>query len=214
MTADTHSHGPIQDCPEQWPVIESAHRFAGRIIGVRSDTVRMPDGQTVTRDVVIHPGAVGIVALDDVGRVLVIRQYRHTVNHLLWEIPAGILDVPGESPLRAAQRELYEEADHRATDWRVLVDVCNAPGALSEALRIYLARGLTEVPEGERHQRVDEEADTPVARAPLVDLVRGILAGELHNNVLASGVLALSAALAGDGLDALRPADAPWPMRP
>jgi ADP-ribose pyrophosphatase len=132
----------------------------------------------------------------------------------LWEIPAGLLDVPGENPLHAAQRELYEEAHVKAEDWRVLTDVYTTPGGCDEAVRIFLARGVSEV-EGERFEVSEEEADMEHARVPLGELVRGVLAGELHNNCLVVGVLALQAALSVEGgLDGLRPADAPWPARP
>jgi ADP-ribose pyrophosphatase len=145
--------------------------------------------------------------------VLLLKQYRHPVRQKLWEIPAGLLDVPGENPLHAAERELYEEAHVKAADWRVLADVYTTPGGCDEAVRIFLARHLSEA-EGERFEVAEEEADMELARVPLTELVRGVLAGELHNNCLVVGVLSLAAARAADGLDALRPADAPWPARP
>ena len=155
----------------------------------------MPDGSVVRRDYQVHPGSVAVLALDDEGRVLVIRQYRHPVRHKLWEIPAGLLDVPGENPLHAAQRELYEEAHVKAEDWRVLTDVYTTPGGCDEAVRIFLARDLSEA-EGERFEVEDEEADMELARVPVEELVRGVLAGELHNNCLVVGVLSLAAARA------------------
>jgi 8-oxo-dGTP pyrophosphatase MutT (NUDIX family) len=201
----------LADRPERWPVVGSVERFTGRVVTVRTDTVRMPDGALADRDVVAHPGAVGVIALDERGRVLVVQQYRHPAGHLLWEAPAGILDVPGENPWHTAQRELYEEGHHRASHWRVLVDLMTSPGMTDEVVRIYLARDLAGVPDEERHAGQDEEADMPVAWVPVEELVRRILAGELHNPTLLSGVLALHAALAGDGLDTLREAGAPWP---
>ncbi|MER5834835.1 NUDIX hydrolase, partial [Streptomyces sp. NPDC002130] len=164
-------------------------------------------------DYQVHPGSVAVLALDEADRVLVLRQYRHPVRHKLWEIPAGLLDVPGENPLHAAQRELYEEAHVKAEDWRVLTDVYTTPGGCDEAVRIFLARDLSEA-EGERFAVAEEEADMELDRVPVEDLVRGVLAGELHNNCLVVGVLSLVAARSGDGLDALRPAQAPWPARP
>ncbi|MFE7776643.1 NUDIX domain-containing protein [Streptomyces sp. NPDC057445] len=203
----------IKDTPEEWPVTATAIPFKGNKTSVRTDDVVMPDGTVARRDYQVHPGSVAVVAVDESGRVLVLRQYRHPVRHRLWEIPAGLLDVPGENPLTAAQRELYEEAHVKAVDWRVLVDVYTTPGGCDEAVRIFLARDLSEA-EGERFQVSEEEADMELARVPLEELVRGVLAGDLHNNCLAVGVLALSAALAGDGVDSLRPAEAPWPARP
>ncbi|ARZ70822.1 NUDIX hydrolase [Streptomyces sp. HU2014] len=203
----------IKDTAEEWQVNATATPFVGNKTSVRTDEVVMPDGSTVTRDYQVHPGSVAVLALDDQGRVLVLSQYRHPVRQKLWEIPAGLLDIPGENPLHAAQRELYEEAHVKAEDWRVLTDVYTTPGGCDEAVRIFLAREISEV-EGERFAVEHEELDMELDRVPLADLVRGVLAGELHNNCLVVGVLSLSAVLAGDGLDALRPADAPWPARP
>ncbi|MET7763405.1 NUDIX hydrolase [Streptomyces sp. NPDC005336] len=203
----------IQDTPEEWPVTATATPFTGNKTSVRTDEVVMPDGSRVTRDYQVHPGSVAVLTLDEDGRVIVLCQYRHPVRHRLWEIPAGLLDIPGENPLHAAQRELYEEAHVKAEDWRVLVDVYTSPGGCDEAVRIFLAREVSAV-EGERFEVSEEEADMELARVPLEELVRGVLAGDLHNNCLAVGVLAAHAALSGDGLDALRPADAPWPARP
>ncbi|MEU2159024.1 NUDIX hydrolase [Streptomyces sp. NPDC019396] len=203
----------IKDTPEEWRVTATAVPFKGNKTSVRTDDVVMPDGAVARRDYQVHPGSVAVLALDESGRVLVLRQYRHPVRQKLWEIPAGLLDVPGENPLTAAQRELYEEAHVKAVDWRVLVDVYTTPGGCDEAVRVFLARDLSEA-EGERFRVSEEEADMELARVPLEDLVRGVLAGELHNNCLAVGVLSLAAALAGDGVESLRPAEAPWPARP
>ncbi|MBM9622402.1 NUDIX domain-containing protein [Streptomyces zhihengii] len=203
----------LKDTPEEWQVTATATPFRGNKTSVRTDSVVMPDGTVVTRDYQVHPGSVAVLALDGEGRVLVLRQYRHPVRHKLWEIPAGLLDVPGENPLHAAQRELYEEAHVKAEDWRVLTDVYPTPGGCDEAVRVFLARDLSEA-EGARYEVSEEEADMELARVPLQDLVRGALAGELHNTCLVVGALSAAAALAGDGFDALRPAGAPWPARP
>ncbi len=203
----------VQDTPEEWRVVATTTPFTGNKTSVRTDDVVMPDGSVVRRDYQVHPGSVAVLALDEQDRVVVLRQYRHPVRQKLWEIPAGLLDVPGENPLHAAQRELYEEAHVKAEDWRVLADVYTTPGGCDEAVRIFLARDLAEA-EGERFEVAEEEADMELARVPLADLVRKVLAGELHNNCLVVGVLSLAAARAGEGLDALRPAEAPWPARP
>ncbi|MFE4218544.1 NUDIX domain-containing protein [Streptomyces sp. NPDC056844] len=203
----------FQDTPEEWQVTATVTPFTGNKTSVRTDDVVMPDGSVHSRDYQVHPGSVAVLALDADGRVLVLRQYRHPVRHKLWEIPAGLLDIPGENPLHAAQRELYEEAHVKAEDWRVLTDVYTTPGGCDEAVRIFLAQDLSEA-EGERFEVSEEEADMEQARVPLDELVRGVLAGDLHNNCLVVGTLALTAVLAGDGVDALRPADAPWPARP
>ncbi|KOX38425.1 MULTISPECIES: NUDIX domain-containing protein [unclassified Streptomyces] len=203
----------LQDTPQEWRIAATATPFRGKKTSVRTDDVVMPDGEVARRDYQVHPGSVAVLALDEEDRVLLIKQYRHPVRQKLWEIPAGLLDVPGENPLHAARRELYEEAHVKAGDWRVLTDVYTSPGGTDEAVRIFLARDLAEA-EGDRFEVSEEEADMETARVPLADLVRGVLAGDLHNNCLVLGILSLAAARAGDGLDALRPAEAPWPARP
>ncbi|MER6185338.1 NUDIX hydrolase [Streptomyces sp. NPDC001652] len=203
----------IKDTPEEWEIRATETPFAGGKTSVRTDDVVMPDGKVVRRDYQVHPGSVGVLTLDDEDRVLLIKQYRHPVRQKLWEIPAGLLDVPGENPLHAAQRELYEEAHVKAEDWRVLTDVYTTAGGCDEAVRIFLARDLSEA-EGERFEVEHEEIDLEYARVPVDELVRGVLAGELHNNCLVVGVLSLVAARASGGLDTLRPADAEWPARP
>ncbi|GGS71120.1 MULTISPECIES: NUDIX domain-containing protein [Streptomyces] len=203
----------IKDTPEEWEIRATDTPFVGNKTSVRTDDVVMPDGSVARRDYQVHPGSVAVLALDEEDRVLLINQYRHPVRHKLWEIPAGLLDVPGENPLHAAQRELYEEAHVKAEDWRVLTDVYTTPGGCDEAVRIFLARGLSDA-EGERFAAEHEETDMQHARVPVEELVRRVLAGDVHNNCLVVGVLSLVAARGGDGLDALRPADAPWPARP
>ncbi|MFF8427669.1 MULTISPECIES: NUDIX hydrolase [unclassified Streptomyces] len=203
----------IKDTPEEWEIRATETPFRGNKTSVRTDDVVMPDGSVVRRDYQVHPGSVAVLALDEEDRVLLIRQYRHPVRHKLWEIPAGLLDVPGENPLHAAQRELYEEAHVKAEDWRVLSDVYTTPGGCDEAVRIFLARNLSEA-EGARFETEHEETDMEYARVPVDELVRLVLAGDVHNNCLVVGVLSLVAARGGEGLDALRPADAPWPARP
>ncbi len=182
----------------------------GRVIDVRTDDVVLPDGSTATRDVVVHPGAVGIIALDDADRVLLLQQYRHTVRQLLWEPPAGLLDEAGEDPLVAAQRELFEEAHHRAGQWHVLVDAFTSPGMTDESIRIYLARDVRPADEP-RFEAVEEERDMPLRWVPIGEVVAAVLGGRLHNPIAVMGVLA--AARARDaGFAGLRPADAGWPQ--
>jgi 8-oxo-dGDP phosphatase len=194
---------------EPWPVTESAELARGAMVRLRKDIVRMPDGEVVGRDVLEHPGAVAVLALDADEQVLMIRQYRHPVERLLWEIPAGLRDVAGE-PLRAtAERELLEEAGYRASEWWVLTDSYSSPGISTERIRIFLARGLALVPESERSYVPEhEEAHLEVAWVPLDDAVARILAGDLHNGVTALGILAAYAARQ-DGFGMLRGTDAP-----
>ena len=199
----------MKDEPAHWPVVSSAELFRGRLVTVRADKVRMPDNNLAEREVVTHPGAVAVLALDDASQVLLIRQYRHPVSRLLWEIPAGLRDVTGEPPWATARRELLEEAGYRARDWRVLADYYTSPGFSTERLRIFLARDLEFVPEAERDfVPEDEETQLVSAWLPLEEAVRKVLAGELHNGVAALAVMAGYAARS-EGFDRLRPADAP-----
>lgn len=194
-------------------VVSSRPVYAGKVFSLVSDEVRMPGGGTATREVVRHPGAVGVVALDDDDRVLLIRQYRHPVAAYLVELPAGLLDVDGEPAARAAARELAEEAAVRARDWHVLLDLRTSPGMSDEAVRVFLARGLSPVPDAERYVGHEEETDLGVHRVPLDDAVAAALAGDVQNSLAVAGLLA--AARARDlGWVPLRPADAPWPDRP
>jgi 8-oxo-dGTP pyrophosphatase MutT (NUDIX family) len=199
----------LADEPANWPVVSSAELVRGRLVTLLTDKVRMPDDELAERDVVIHPGAVAALALDDAGQVLLIRQYRHPVRRLLWEIPAGLRDVSGEPAWATAQRELLEEAGYRARDWRVLADYYTSPGFSTERLRVFLARDLEFVPEAERDFVPEaEEAELVSAWLPLDEAVRKVFAGDLHNGVAALGVLAAYAARS-EGFDGLRPADAP-----
>ncbi|MDP9100744.1 MAG: NUDIX hydrolase [Actinomycetota bacterium] len=188
-------------------VVRSEVAFRSRVISVRSDEVRMPGGTTATRDVVQHPGAVGVVALDNHERVLLVTQYRHPVARRLAEIPAGLLDVAGEVPLTAARRELAEEAGVAATTWCVLVDALTSPGMTDEAIRIFLARDLTPVA---RAIQEHEELELTSQWVPLSVAVELVFSGELENAMACVGILA--AALARQtSFSGLRAADAPWP---
>jgi ADP-ribose pyrophosphatase len=198
----------LQDIPEQRPVKSSRVSLrTGRVIEVRTDEVEMPDG-VATRDVVVHPGAVGIVALDDRGRVLLLQQYRHPVRRLLWEPPAGLLDVAGEAPLAAAQRELYEEAHLEADHWHVLVDLFTSPGMSDEATRVFLARGVRDSAR-DRHPGEHEEVDMPTRWVDLDEAVAAALDGRIHNPLAVSGLLAARAAR-DVGWSTLRPAELPF----
>jgi ADP-ribose pyrophosphatase len=204
--------GPVRDERADLEVISSETVFDGKVWDVRRDEVRLEDGQTVVREVLVHTGAVGVLALDQEDRVLLVRQYRHPVRHYLWEPPAGLLDVAGEDPLDAARRELAEEAHLRATDWHVLVDYFNSPGGTTEAFRCYLARDLEDVADEDRHEGSGEERDMPVAWVPLDEARDLVLGGHLHNPTAVAGILAACAARES-GWRTLRPADSPWPER-
>jgi ADP-ribose pyrophosphatase len=201
--------GEVADGGDPHPTLSRTPRFAGSVWDVVTDEVDF-DGTVIRRDILVHPGAVAIIALDAAERVLLIRQYRHAVGRYLFEPPAGLLDAAGEDPLATARRELLEEAGVEAEDWAVLLDLLNSPGGSSEAIRIYLARGLRMVPRPFTGEA--EEADLPQAWVPLDDARDGVLAGRITSPHGVAGILAAEVARAGDWT-ALRPADAPWPMR-
>jgi ADP-ribose pyrophosphatase len=186
--------------------------YKGRIMGLRVDEVRMPGSSTATREVVEHVGAVGVVALDAEDQVVLIRQYRHPVGEWLTELPAGLLDVPGESAWQSAARELLEETGLRAERWHALIDLRPSPGLSEEAIRVYLARDLTEVSEEDRHVGAEEETDLGVHRMPLDTAVAAIFTGAIENSTAVAGLLAAAYARDRDWAP-LRPADAPWPAR-
>jgi 8-oxo-dGDP phosphatase len=186
------------------PLTDHTLIHSGKIWDIVSDVVDLGPTQ-VLREYVDHPGAVAIIAVDEQDRVLLVSQYRHPVRSELWEPPAGLLDVAGEPPVVAAARELAEEADLRADTWHVLVDFYTTPGGSSERIEVFLARGLHEVPEGERHVRIHEEADMVPVWVPLDDAVDAVLAGRLHSPTAVVGVLAAARARER-GWDELRPA--------
>jgi ADP-ribose pyrophosphatase len=194
----------------QYRVVKRIERFASRIIRVVTDEVVMPGGQTAERDYVLHIGAVGVVALDDEGRVTLVRQYRHPVGWDLWELPAGLIDVDGEALDRAAVRELEEEADLTAGRLDLLIDAHTSPGFSNEVIRLFLARDLSPVPENQRHQREHEEAGMTVRQVDLDEAVAMALRGEITNAACLVGLLA--AAKARDlAWSTLRPVDEPLP---
>ncbi|WP_228484503.1 NUDIX domain-containing protein [Microbacterium cremeum] len=177
----------LADEPVDATIVESERVYEGRVWDVRSDTVSYGDGRIV-RQYVDHPGAAAVVALDEHDRVLLIQQYRHPIRLRDWEVPAGLLDVDGESPLETARRELAEEADLVAESWEPLVSVFTTPGGNDEVVHLFLARGLS--PAGAVHAREEEEADIVLEWVALDDVVDGIFSGRLRNGIMTVGVLA------------------------
>lgn len=202
----------IADVADPWPIMSHTVLAQGRVCDFVRDVVTTPDGGEMTREYMAHPGAVGVMALDEHGRVAVVRQYRHPVGYRLYEPPAGLLDHAGENYLVAAQRELAEEAQLAATTWRVLVDIFTTPGGCEESIRMFLATEITHTQRPEGFTLEGEEAHMDLVWVPVEELVDAILAGRVQSPSMVSGTLALSVALER-GLDSLRPADAPWPAR-
>lgn len=192
------------------PVESSETVFEGRVWDVVREKFTL-DGTSPVREYLDHPGAVAVLAIDDADRVVLIKQYRHPIRMRSWEIPAGLLDMDGEHPLGAAKRELAEEADLVADQWSVLAEYVTTPGASNEAIRVYLARGLTATTDA--FQREDEEAGIELRRVPFDDCLAAVLARRVQNPSLVVGVLAAAAARA-DGWKSLGAADEPWPRHP
>lgn len=186
----------LHDVPGRRPVLSSEVSFAGRVWDVRTDRIDLGEGVVAVRDYVEHTGAVVILAVrEDRGapEVLVIRQYRHPVGAEDWELPAGLLDVEGEDPLQAARRELAEEADLHAAHWEQLITFTPSPGSLGEEITVFVASGLSDVPEAQRHEREHEEAGMPVGWIGLDEAAAAVLGGQVRNGPMMVAVLALSA---------------------
>lgn len=182
--------------------------YAGKILALRVDDVQMPGGAVARREVVEHFGAVAVVALDEADRIAMVYQYRHPVGRRLWELPAGLLDMDGEAPVRTAARELHEEAGLAAESWSVLVDIVAAPGFSDESVRVFLATGISEI---ERPEAEHEEADLKLEWLPLRDAVQQVLDGKIVNSLAVAGILAAHAV---SDRSVLRSPDSPWTDRP
>ena len=195
-----------------YEVSSSREIYRGRVLALRADHVRMPGGGEAVREVVENLGAVAVVALDEEGRVVLVRQYRHAVRRPLWELPAGLLDVAGEPAVQTARRELFEEAHLAAARWEVLLDLNPSPGFSDEAVRVFLARDLA-APGRERYAAEHEEADMLLERFALDHAADMAQAGEITNAIAVAGILAAARARLA-GWHGLRPVDAPWPDRP
>jgi 8-oxo-dGDP phosphatase len=180
---------PLADEPFEAEVVESTVPFHGKVWSIRSDRLRY-GGAEITREYVDHTGAVAVLALDDHDRVLLIQQYRHPIRSRDWELPAGLLDVPGEPPLETARRELREEVDLTAERWSELARFRTTPGGSTEQVVVYLAEGIGTT---DAFARSDEEADIVPRWVALDEVVGAVLDGRLANSILTIAVLALHA---------------------
>jgi 8-oxo-dGDP phosphatase len=181
----------VVDEPQAWPVSVTRTEFEGAVISVRVDTLDY-DGQTFDREVVTHPGAVAIAAVDDDDRVLVVSQYRHAAQRRMVELPAGLLDVDGEEPLLAAQRELREEGGVHAGRWRRLLEYIPSPGMSTERVTIFVAEELTPMEQVDGFQAEHEEAAMSRDWVGLDALVARVLSGSVQNGHTVVAALALS----------------------
>lgn len=182
--------GLLHDRPGDSTVTGSQVSFSGHVWNVVTDDVILSNGDVVQRDVVRHPGAVAVIALDEDSHVVLVEQYRHPMMARMWEAPAGLRDVYGEPALVTAQRELAEEAGLQAEQWTPLLELALTPGGSDEIIAVFLAEDLSTcevadfVPEG-------EEADIVVGRFPLQEVIEAVLSGRIRNATLACAVLAL-----------------------
>ncbi|GBC93689.1 ADP-ribose pyrophosphatase [bacterium HR15] len=167
----------------QEELIESQTLYRGRVVTLRIDTVRLPNGHITQREIVEHRGAVAIVPLLDENTVLLIRQYRQAVGETLLEIPAGTLE-PGELPDQCAQRELQEETGYRAGTMRHLFSQYLAPGYSQEVLHVYLAEQLTPA-----RQQTDEDETVEIVPTPLQQIEPMILTGQIKDAKTIAGLL-------------------------
>ena len=184
--------GDVADSDFEHALLNRERKFSGRVVAIDTDQVNI-DGHIVSRDVVRHPGAAAVVAINDVGEVLLVRQYRHPVAKLLWEIPAGLLDVDGEDPLECAKRELLEEGGALASHFEPLLSLFVTPGGSDEVIHIYLATGITMSAQGRVMTGEAEEEDMPQAWLPLTSAVQAVLDGRIGNSITAVALLAAAA---------------------
>jgi 8-oxo-dGTP pyrophosphatase MutT (NUDIX family) len=194
------------EAPHEFRVVASEVIYEGRVISLRRDTVAMPGGGTSVREVVQHPGAVAVVALDDEDNVVLLRQYRHPIGTHLWELPAGLRDADGEPPLETAKRELAEEALLAAGRWSLLTTTHSTPGFCEEKVLVYLAEDLADVERPEGFLVEHEEADMMLTRVPLADAVQRVFDGDITNASAVVGLLAAAQVRATK--PRLRPVDA------
>ena len=189
----------------EYEVLARETVYEGRVISLERDTVAMPGGGESVREIVRHPGAVAVIAVDDEDRVVLIRQYRHPLGEHLWELPAGLRDAHGEPPLETAKRELAEEALLSAARWSLLATSYNSPGFCDEKVLVYLAEELADVERPEGFVVEHEELDMTVERVPLDDAVQWVFDGTVRNASAVIGLLA--AAQVRSSTPRLRPVD-------
>jgi ADP-ribose pyrophosphatase len=158
--------------------------YEGRIVKLRIESVRLPNGEVVELELMRHPGASAVAAVDDDGRVVLIHQYRHAAGGYVWELPAGVLDHKAEAPDACAVRELREEVGIEAREWRPLGKIFTTPGFCDEQIHLFLARGLTHTAHARDHDEVIDE----VREVPLDDALDMIRRGEIVDGKTVAGL--------------------------
>lgn len=174
-----------------WPLVSShdLHRDDW-VVALREDVITRPGHpEHFSRLSLEHPGAVVVLAVDDEERVMCLRQYRHTSGHEFVELPAGLRDAGDEPAVETAQRELREEVELEASDWRQLLSTFASAGISDEVHEIFLARGLTHAPRGDFEMR-HEEAEMERFWVPMADLLEAVLQGRVRQGPLVQAVLA------------------------
>jgi ADP-ribose pyrophosphatase len=182
---------PFGDDPLEERVVASRVVHRGRYLEFRVDTIARADGTTGTRDVAGHPGAISVLALDDDGRLLLVRQWRSPAGRAMLEIPAGTLDVHDgvtEDPDIAARRELEEETGHRATTWRRLATFWTAPGFTSELMHLYLATGIAGA-DGDERLTPDEDERLELHHLAIDEALEQVESGGITDAKTILGVL-------------------------
>ena len=147
--------------------------YDGKLLKVRSDTVRLPDGGAAEREWIDHPGAVAVIALTDAGELVMERQFRYPLSRDMIEIPAGKID-PGEDPLATAKRELMEETGYSAAEWSHVATIHLAIGYSNEHIEIYLAKGLEA-----KKAKLDDEEFLEVFTLPLATALAWVRDGRI-----------------------------------
>lgn len=193
----------LEDSSLNTYLYNSGLAYKGSIWNVMKD-IFLFNNNKITREYIKHPGAVAILALNKKNEIFLIKQYRHAIKKIEWEIPAGLLDIKNETILKAAKRELYEEADLQASKWDILLDFYTTPGSSNESIRIYLAQDISEAKEN--FNRIDEEATMEIGWFHINEIVESIIKGKIHNSILCLGVMTLEHYIkSGIPLNNLRP---------
>jgi len=164
--------------------------YRGRVVDLGVEGVTLPNGVETELEVVRHPGAAAVAAVDEHGRVVLIHQYRHAGGGFLWEIPAGLLHA-GEAPDGCAQRELAEEVGLAAKDLHVLGTMLPTPGYSDERIHLFLARDLVAAPMAHEEDEVIER----IERVPLADAVAMVRRGDVPDGKTALTLLLAAAEL-------------------
>ncbi len=167
--------------------VESRPAFKGRLLHVHVDTVRLPNGNTTTREMADHQGAVAIVPFLPDGSVILVKQFRYPMGTVMYEIPAGKID-PGEAPERCAVRELSEETGYEGDNWEYLGAIATTPGFTNEVIHLYAVTGLHP-----HKQHTDPDEFICVEAVPKASLLSMIEDGTLFDGktIAALGILSM-----------------------